>query len=400
MKSIKDVYKIGTGPSSSHTMGPENAAKYIIKKFENCSTIDVVLYGSLALTGKGHLTDYIIKKTLGSKCNNIIFDLKKKNLKHENTMEFLIDKTTRVEVLSIGGGDIIVDGESISEDDKQVYPHENFTEIRKYCNDNKIELIEYIREFDLKLFDYLDEVLSVMFESVKNGLEKEDIIPGILKVKKRAKLMFDKSTANSDNRLMSYAYAVNEQNASGEVIVTAPTCGACGVLPAMLYYASEDLKLERKVLIDALAIAGLFGAIIKNNASISGAEAGCQAEVGSATAMTAAAYAFIQGGNLSVIESAAEVGLEHQLGLTCDPVYGYVQIPCIQRNAMGVIKAKNSAQIAMMVSEHEIVDFDTIVQVMYETGKDMHVNYRETSIGGLANVLRRRLEEDGDVVVE
>lgn len=394
MKSIKSIYKIGTGPSSSHTMGPERACKYMIETYGENTKFDVILYGSLALTGKGHLTDYIIEKTLGDQLNEFKIDIRKKILPHENTLDFIdIDTGETTTILSIGGGEIKIYGQEENLNNKEnIYPHSTLKEINKYLETENINYLEYIQKFDNKVFGHLEEVWKVMKKAVEEGLLQTEILPGKLKTKRRAKNLA--SSQDPEIRVMSYAYAVSEQNASGNIIVTAPTCGACGVLPAVLYDMYKNYGYSEKVIVDALAIAGLFGQIVVENATISGAEAGCQAEVGTATAMAAAAIMFLKGGKTLEIESAAEIGLEHQLGLTCDPVYGYVQVPCIQRNAVGSQKAIMASKLAGIISKDEKVSFDVVVKVMFETGKEMSENLRETSKGGLAIYLKQALEEN------
>lgn len=392
MLSIKDVYKIGAGPSSSHTMGPELACKRILELHNNIKNVEITLYGSLSLTGKGHLTDAIIKETLIDFPTSIKFNYDAVDLEHENTMKFIVELDTDEKytytVFSIGGGDIFIkelDGKDVKED---VYPHNKFREIQIYCEEQNISLSEYVFKFEPEIKSFLEEVWNVMKNAVEEGLSATEDLPGKLKVKRRAKLL--NQDKDVEMLISSFAYAVSEQNASGGQIVTAPTCGACGVIPAILYYLHTVEKYTEEKIIEGLAVAGIIGAIIKKNASISGAVAGCQAEVGSATAMAAAAYTYIVGGNIHQIESAAEIGLEHQLGLTCDPVLGYVQIPCIQRNAVGAIKARVAGKLGLLVSEHESVKFDTIVQVMYETGKDLQSGYRETSTAGLAKYFEKK----------
>lgn len=388
MKSIKDVYKIGYGPSSSHTMGPQKAALLFKEKYKDLKRVDIYLYDSLALTGKGHLTDYILEKTFVNIETNIFFQTKEKFPKHENSMKFIgtLENDEKVEwmIYSIGGGDIEIEGLNLTDDIDEVYPHRNINEICSYCDERNIRIIDYILEMEPEIIDYLSEVWETMKKSIANGLSKSEELPGLLKIKRKAKVLYEKANGNEDLLLDSYAYAVNEENASGGLIVTAPTCGASGVIPACFKFYQDKLQLDDQKMIEGLAVAGLFGAVVKNNATVSGAEAGCQAEVGVATAMAAAGIMHLNDGSNLQIHSAAEIGLEHQIGLTCDPVLGYVQVPCIQRNAVAALKAKNSYLMAKEIAAFETVDFDTIVQVMYETGKDLNSRYRETSMGGLA----------------
>ncbi len=398
MESIKTIFKIGSGPSSSHTMGPELAVKEFKKLFD-VDQYEVELYGSLALTGKGHLTDYIIKETFKPIEGKVIFDLKKDDLAHPNQMKIKGYKKGELiaeyEIASVGGGNIVqlIDGQmsSVKEDDSlDVYEHSKLSDIIDYCENNNISLIQYILDRegeDLK--DYLQEIYEVMKDAINRGINTKGIIPGKLNLIRRASNLYESYKDDPKEKeilLSSYAYAVNEENASGGKIVTAPTCGACGVLPSLLKYYQDNHNIEEEKIIEALMIAGLIGTITRENATISGAEGGCQAEVGAATAMGAAAIMYLMDNNapLRKINAAAEIGLGHQLGLTCDPVLGYVQIPCIQRNPMGANKALVAAKLADKTLDEELVDFDSIVEVMYQTGKDLKSEYRETSTGGIA----------------
>lgn len=394
MNSIRELFKIGFGPSSSHTMGPQRAAAKIKELYSDADRYEVDLYGSLSLTGKGHLTDYIIKKTLGE---DTVIHFKSDSLAyHPNGMKFYIYKNNELvdtlTVFSIGGGAIEFEGNKV-EKPKEVYPHKDLKEIIRYIEDHGISFYEYVIDFeDDDIKSYLYEILDTMFSSVQNGLRHEGIIPGRLKLKRVAKSMYQQAinTRRESERerllISSYAYAVSEENACGNQIVTAPTCGASGILPAVLFYCYKQLDIPRKELIKALAVAGVFGNVIKTNATISGADGGCQAEVGSACAMAAAAYGWILELNNSLIEYAAEMGLEHNLGLTCDPVGGYVQIPCIERNGFGALRAIDAAMYAKQLGylRKNKVSFDSIVKVMKETGKDLNSAYKETSLGGLA----------------
>lgn len=402
MERLREIYKIGVGPSSSHTMGPQIAAEKFKKAYPNLTKVNCILYGSLALTGVGHLTDQIIEETIAPIAIDVTFKMRETLPKHENGMELIGSLESGEEVkwtiYSVGGGNIEIDELPQTIDtEKEVYPHNTMNAIRKYCLENNLSLLDYVNKYDADASVHLVDVWQVMQNAMDAGLADEGVIPGKLQVKKRAKMLSNLENKNDPElRISSYAYAVNEQNASGGTIVTAPTCGACGTLPAAMRYMQEELKVDDSKIIDALKIAGLIGTIVKTNASISGAEAGCQAEVGTATSMAAAAITFLAGGNDQQIEAAAEIGLEHQLGLTCDPVLGYVQIPCIQRNAVGALKARIAAKLALEMAEHELVDFDTLVNVMYETGKDLSSKYRETAEGGLAKhyVAKSRQEQN------
>lgn len=355
MKSLKELYKIGNGPSSSHTMGPKKAALLLKDKYPEADLYKIILYGSLAYTGKGHLTDKIILKALEKKNVEIIFNKDVKELKHPNTMDLIAYKNNeelgRFTAYSVGGGSIQIGGELLKEE-KNIYKLTTFTEIKKYCIKKEISLLEYvIMQEGKEIIEYLNIVWKTMKKTLEEGLEKEGIIPGKLKISKKAKSLYNTVTKETSELkrirlLTAYAYATSEQNASGEIIVTAPTCGASGVLPAVLYYLYKQENISEKSIIEGLAVAGLIGNLVKENASISGAECGCQAEIGTACSMAAAAYAHIKGYNINIIECAAEIAMEHHLGLTCDPIYGYVQIPCIERNAVAAVRAIDSANMA------------------------------------------------------
>lgn len=396
MESLRELFKIGKGPSSSHTMGPERAANIIKKRFGENAEYVVDLYGSLSMTGKGHLTDYIIHETLGENCQ---VNFCEETLPfHPNGMVFHIyqdgELKDDITAYSVGGGSIVWEGEDdFSMSRKNVYREKNLKEILETLDRNAYSFYDYVMEHENALFvDYLYEILGTMFDSVERGLKREGTIPGKLQLPRVAKQMYTQAInlpAGSEREtliLSSYAYAVAEENASGQTIVTAPTCGSSGVLPAILYYCYKQLNVEKPRLIKALAVAGVFGNVIKNNASISGADAGCQAEIGSACAMGAALYAWILGLNNSLIEYAAEMGLEHNLGLTCDPVGGYVQIPCIERNGYAALRAIDCAIYAKNLGyvRKNKVSFDAVVNVMKNTGHDLNKAYKETSLGGLA----------------
>ena len=396
MESLRELFKIGKGPSSSHTMGPERAANIIKKRFGENAEYVVDLYGSLSMTGKGHLTDYIIHETLGENCQ---VNFCEETLPfHPNGMVFHIyqdgELKDDITAYSVGGGSIVWEGEDdFSPSRKNVYREKNLKEILETLDRNAYSFYDYVMEHENALFvDYLYEILDTMFDSVERGLKREGTIPGKLQLPRVAKQMYTQAInlpAGSEREtliLSSYAYAVAEENASGQTIVTAPTCGSSGVLPAILYYCYKQLNVEKPRLIKALAVAGVFGNVIKNNASISGADAGCQAEIGSACAMGAALYAWILGLNNSLIEYAAEMGLEHNLGLTCDPVGGYVQIPCIERNGYAALRAIDCAIYAKNLGyvRKNKVSFDAVVNVMKNTGHDLNKAYKETSLGGLA----------------
>ena len=390
MKSLKELYKIGNGPSSLHTMGPKKAALLLKEQYPDADLYKIILYGSLAFTGKGHLTDKIIDEALKPSNVEIIFNKEEKELKHPNTMDLIAFKEGKelgkFRVYSIGGGSIQIEGKDF-QDEKDIYQFTTFTDIKNNCED----LLKYVySQEDNDIKEYIKQVWDTMKNGIEIGLKEEGIIPGRLEIPKKAKNLYEKNIENETAELKrtrlltAYAYATSEQNASGGIIVTAPTCGASGVLPAVLYYLYKEENIPEDKIIEGLAVAGLIGNLVKTNASISGAECGCQAEIGTACSMAAAGYAYIKGFSTDVIESAAEIAMEHHLGLTCDPIYGYVQIPCIERNAVAAIRAIDSANMASLLYKDSKISFDLVVETMYETGKDLSGHYRETSKGGLA----------------
>lgn len=396
MKSIKDVYKIGKGPSSSHTMGPAAAMQLYSKEHPDALSYEVILYGSLANTGKGHGTDKAIE-SVSSRPVNIIFDTQTASLPHENTMDiFSIDEKgaryDKMRVMSIGGGDIEIEGRPSSKLD-EVYPEKTFAEIAEYCMNEGIRLSDFVvmREGE-EIYDFLYTVWETMKASVHDGLTASGILPGGLGVERKARYLYnrrhiDESPVTRENRVVcSYAYAVSEQNADNGTIVTAPTCGACAVLPSVLKYMQEKHGFEDKQVLKALAVAGLIGALVKTNASVSGAECGCQAEVGTACSMASAALGELFEMGIDQIEYAAEIAFEHHLGLTCDPICGLVQIPCIERNAVAAMRAINAMSLANFLSGSRKISLDLVIKTMYETGKDLSSHYRETSRGGLAKL--------------
>ena len=395
MQSIQELYKIGNGPSSSHTMGPKRATEIFRNKYSNADKFKVILYGSLALTGKGHLTDYIIEKTLEGYETEIEFDTQTECDVHPNTFDIFAYKEGQLldnwRVYSIGGGTFkIADKKDVIA--QNIYPQKNFNEIKEYIKENNIDLYDYVCLIEGKevINEFLTQVWESMQQTIKNGLTTTGTIPGRLKLKRKAKniyenkLEFETVDIKKTRLLSSYAYATSEENASGGIIVTAPTCGACGVLPAVLYYMKKEYNINDDKIIKSLAVAGIIGNIVKTNASISGAECGCQAEIGTACSMAAAAAAYLFGLDIDRIENSAEVAMEHHLGLTCDPIYGYVQIPCIERNAVAAMRAFDAAILSSMLERNKKISFDLVVETMYETGKDLGKHYRETSEGGLA----------------
>ncbi len=394
MQSLRKLYKIGIGPSSSHTMGPQYAAEYVNEKFPEASFVKVVLYGSLALTGEGHGTDKALSTTLKTK-NEIVLNVEEQNLPHPNTLDFIIygeneEIIETVRAMSIGGGEVRIEGQP-SVIAPEVYPQKNFEEIKDFCLMNHLKLSDYVAHYEGEsIFPFLKTIWERMKLTIREGLSQEGILPGGLEVERKAKFLYaqrhmDETPETRENRLVcAYAFAAGEQNAAGGMITTAPTCGASGVLPAVLYYMQEKKGFTDFEITKALAAAGVIGNVVKQNASISGAEAGCQAEIGTACCMAAAALAELHFMDLDQIEYAAENAMEHYLGLTCDPVCGLVQIPCIERNAVAAMRAINALSLANFLTSTRKVKFDTVVQTMYQTGKDLMHKYRETSEGGLA----------------
>lgn len=393
MQSLQYLYKIGKGPSSSHTMGPFAAAQRFLQEFPDADRYQVILYGSLAKTGKGHMTDRVLLEAFQGKPCEVITDLKTPTPVHPNTLDirgFYKDREVNRRYYSIGGGDILQDGESASPHE-EVYRFNTYREISEYCYNKDIRLWEYVEECEGKgIWDYLSGIWDVMQTSIREGLEAEGVLEGGIGTQRKARYLFrqrhiDESEETKTNRLIcAYAYAVSEQNASGGRIVTAPTCGSCGVVPAVLKFLQKKRGFSDTQIIHALGAGGIMGNLIKTNASISGAECGCQAEIGTACSMAAAAAAELFELNLDQIEYAAEISIEHHLGLTCDPILGLVQIPCIERNAVAAMRALNAVNLADFLADSRKISFDMVVETMYETGKDLKVIYRETGEGGLA----------------
>lgn len=404
MKSIRDIYKIGKGPSSSHTIGPERAAELFKSEHPDADGFRVVLYGSLSKTGRGHGTDRVLQEVLSPLPTEIIFSEEMPHgVHHPNTMDFFAQKdgqdvdTMRVE--SIGGGDIHIEGRDDLEL-PEIYPENSFAEVEQFCRFRGLDLAEYVEINEGEdIWEFLDEIWRTMKRSVEEGLMTEGMLPGGLKVERKAKMLFEHPAPNEvpqvrECRIVSaYAFAVSEQNADCGTIVTAPTCGACGVLPASLVYVQQQRHLSDERVLRGLAVAGLIGNLIKRNASISGAECGCQAEIGTACAMAAAALTYLFGLKTDQIQYAAEIALEHHLGLTCDPICGLVQVPCIERNAVAAMRAMNSCNLAYFLSDTQRISFDMVVKTMYETGINLNQRFRETSEGGLAKMFNRRRHE-------
>ena len=407
MKSIKDVYKIGKGPSSSHTMGPARAMEIFVGENADADEYRVVLFGSLADTGKGHGTDHAIKMVAGEKPCEIVFNTTDRDLPHENTMDIYAIRGGKIDekpmrVMSIGGGDIRIEGRDASKGAPDVYPESTFTEISNICKSQGIRISEYVYMREGRdIEQFLFEVWLVMQNAVHEGLTTSGILPGGLGVERKAQQLYnqrhiDEREVTRENRIVcSYAYAISEQNADNGTIVTAPTCGACAVLPSVLLYMQRKHNFPDKKILEALAVAGLVGTIVKTNASVSGAECGCQAEIGTACSMAAAALAELFEMGIDQIEYAAEIAFEHHLGLTCDPICGLVQIPCIERNAVAAMRAINAVNLANFLSGSRKISLDMVIETMYETGKDLSHLYRETSAGGLAKLYMKKEDKNG-----
>ena len=395
MKSLKELYRIGIGPSSSHTMGPRNAAEQFLAKHPDAKSFEVTLYGSLAATGKGHMTDTAIIDTLEPHAPlNLIWEPEIFLPFHPNGMLFKSkDENGKVTdewtVFSVGGGALAEEGDNgIASPD--IYEMTKMSQILGWCERTGRSYWEYVQQCEESdIWDYLHEVWKTMSEAVERGLEQEGALPGPLNLRRKAATYYIKANGYKDNLksrglVFSYALAVSEENASGGKIVTAPTCGSCGVVPAVLYHLKKSRDFSEMRMLRALATAGLVGNIVKHNATISGAEGGCQAEVGVACSMAAAAASQLFGGSPAQIEYACEMGLEHHLGMTCDPVCGLVQIPCIERNAYAAARALDSNIYSAFTDGTHRVSFDKVVEVMKQTGHDLPSLYKETSTGGLA----------------
>ena len=396
MKSLTDLYKIGRGPSSSHTMGPEKACVIFKEKNPQAEAFRVVLYGSLAKTGVGHGTDRVVRETLAPTPCEVVFDTKTADLPHPNTMDLLAyrdgKEIDRIRVMSVGGGKIVIENSELAQT-PDVYDLASFAKIAALCREENIRLWQYVyRTEGEQIESYLLTIWNSMKRSIRTGLETTGILPGGLGVRRRAKQLIqsrhiDESAETRENRLVcAYAFAVGEQNAAAETVVTAPTCGAAGVVPAVLYYEQQRRGFSDEEICHALAAGGVVGNLIKTNASISGSECGCQAEVGSACAMAAAALGELFGLDLDKIEYAAEIAIEHHLGLTCDPIKGLVQIPCIERNAVAAMRAINAVSLADFLSDSRRISLDNVIEVMRETGLDISKRYKETAEGGLAKL--------------
>ena len=402
MKSIREIYKIGKGPSSSHTMGPERAAKLFLSRCPQAERFEVTLYGSLNKTGIGHGTDNVLKETLGFERTKIIYSPQEWTGMHPNTLDFRgftgEKEVGFLRVESVGGGDIRVPGEPAAAAGEEVYIEHSFAEIHDFCKWRYIDtLSEYVELNEgPEIWDFLMEVWQTMKRSIEEGLAAEGVLPGGLNVKRKAKelketkLLIREPALVEFHHIAAYAFAVAEQNASNGTVVTAPTCGACGVLPAVLKYAQDTKGFTDEEICRALATAGIIGNLTKTNASISGAECGCQAEIGTACSMAAAALAELYKQDLDQLEYAAEVAMEHHLGLTCDPICGLVQIPCIERNAVAAMRAMNACNMSYFLTGSRNISYDMVCRAMKETGINLSHRFRETSEGGLAKLYDRR----------
>ncbi|MCH3916550.1 MAG: L-serine ammonia-lyase [Spirochaetia bacterium] len=394
MESLRYLYRIGTGPSSSHTMGPRAAALAYLEKYPDAKECKALLFGSLAATGKGHLTDQAIRKVFADakKPVEIIWHPDQFKPFHPNAVTFVSDQGEKT-YYSVGGGRIVEEGQPM-EPESSLYPAQlcSMQEILSYCDQEGLQLWEFVLHAEgADIMDYMKEVWDVMCKAVKEGLSNEGVLPGGLRLQRKAAQYHAKAQrlsgrAGRSAELISYALAVSEQNASGGQIVTAPTCGSCGVLPSILYYMKNNLRIAESRILRALLTAGLVGNLVKTNGSISGAEVGCQGEIGVACAMGGAAATQLLGGTNHQIEYAAEMGLEHHLGLTCDPMLGLVQIPCIERNAMAAMRALDISTYAQLGDGRHKVSFDNVIKVMMETGQAIPSLYRETSLAGLASL--------------
>lgn len=392
MDSLRELYRIGTGPSSSHTMGPRNAAVSFLTRCPQAPMYRVTLYGSLASTGRGHLTDSALKQVFDSRHLEIVWKPDITLPFHPNGMKFEAlnsDKSVQQEwtVYSVGGGKIA--DEALTKNDSRVRQRATMTAVLKHLEQSGQALWEYVLQTESGLEPFLKEIWAAMQQSLERGLHREGILPGGLNLARKSAQLLRKAVLSGPSGrrtalVSAYAHAVSEENAGGGVIVTAPTCGACGVLPAVLRYLQEELSCKEQEILHALATAGLIGNLIKHNAAISGAEVGCQGEVGTACSMAAGAAAQLLGGSPRQIEYAAEMAMEHHLGLTCDPIGGLVQIPCIERNAHAATRALTCAEYALLSDGSHQVSFDRVIEVMKQTGRDLPSLYRETSRGGLA----------------
>lgn len=396
MKTLKDLYKVGCGPSSSHTIGPSTAAQKFQIAYPEANSFKAILYDSLAKTGKGHRTDHALKLAFEPHPVEIVFDTETIDIPHPNTLDLYAYKDgvelDHWRVLSVGGGTIRILGMEEAEL-PDIYDLNSYNDIADYCRKHNIRIWQYVEQIEgPQIWDYLTDVWFMMKRSINDGLINTGILPGGLNLKRKANYLYnqrhiDEAPETKETRIVcSYAYAVIEESADNGIVVTAPTCGSCGIVPAVLRYMQEKKGFSDEQVLHALATAGIIGNLLKTNASISGAECGCQAEVGSACCMASAALAELFEMSLDQIECAAEIAMEHHLGLSCDPIMGLVQIPCIERNAVAAMRAIQCMNIASFLSHTRKISFDAVVHTMYETGQDMPNRYKETSEGGLAKI--------------
>jgi L-serine dehydratase len=397
MDTLRNLYRIGHGPSSSHTMAPRRAAELFVANHADAASVRVTLYGSLAATGRGHLTDAALREALAPRPVEVVWKPEEELPEHSMGMVFeALDASGSVvgsrTSFSVGGGALLED-----KDQSASYPFSTVERILEHCEDSGQSFWEYVESCEgAGLWPFLESVWAAMCDSLETGLRTPGTLPGPLGLSRKAGSFYRKAKLldaelRSEALLAAYAYAVAEQNAAGGMVATAPTCGSCGVLPAILYRLRDALHADQADILRALATAGLFGNLAKKNASISGAEVGCQGEIGVACAMAAAAAAQLMGGTPSQIEYAAEMGLEHHLGLTCDPVAGLVQIPCIERNAHAAVRSLSCARFAFLSDGQHRISYDDVLTVMVETGRSLSSLYRETSAGGLARIYKRHL---------
>lgn len=374
-------------------MGPQKAAQFYLAKHPEAKSFRVTLYGSLAATGKGHMTDVAINEVLSPTAPvDIVWKPNEFLEFHPNAMMFETDKGAPWTVYSVGGGAISegLNPTGLLPIGKDIYDLTYLEDIQNWCDTYGRTYWEYVDKCeDPSIWDYLQEIWEAMQAAVERGLERDGVLPGPLNLQRKAPTYYIKArgykqSLQTRGLVYAYALAVSEENASGGTIVTAPTCGACGVIPSVLYHLSRGHGFSDRKICHALATAGLIGNIVKENASISGADVGCQGEVGVACAMASAAACQLFGGSPSQIEYAAEMGLEHHLGMTCDPICGLVQIPCIERNAFAATRALDANLYASFSDGKHRVKFDRVVQVMKQTGHDIPSLYKETSEGGLA----------------
>jgi L-serine dehydratase len=405
MKSLLELYRIGLGPSSSHTMGPRFAAEAFAAAVPEAARVQVTLYGSLAATGRGHLTDRAVSTPFAPRPVEIVWLPDQMLPRHPNGLRFeAFDGSGNVlaerSAYSVGGG-ALLDEDGRPDGGPDVYPYTAMSEVLQETERDGLLIWELVgRHEDDSIWPYLGKVWTTMKRAIQTGIDAEGRLPGSLNVPRKASAYHARAQHMAGyfgEKALQFAYAlaVSEENAAGGEVVTAPTCGACGVLPAVLMFLQQQAKLSDEKILHALATAGMIGNIVKRNASISGAEVGCQGEVGTACAMAAGAASQLLGGSVRQIEYAAEMGLEHHLGLTCDPIGGYVQIPCIERNAVAAVRAVDCAAYALLSDGHHIVSFDEVVRTMWETGRDLKSNYRETAEGGLAKIYVQGLKGQG-----